>query len=169
MALAHLICGSTGAGKTTYALKLAERQQAVRFTLDDWMKNLFWMDCPEPLEYEWALERVKRCEERILSVCSEMAGMDVEIVLDFGFFEKAQRERVMQALDDMGIASRLHYLPVQAGERWKRVDMRNRLRGGTFFLEVSRGMFDFCENLFEEPDKSELRGAVIVDGEAGLV
>ena len=40
--LIHLICGSTGAGKTTYALELAERIGAVRFSIDEWMTALFW-------------------------------------------------------------------------------------------------------------------------------
>ena len=32
----HLVCGSTGAGKTTYAIALADRLCAVRFSIDEW-------------------------------------------------------------------------------------------------------------------------------------
>jgi len=42
----HFICGSTGAGKTTYALKLSDEIGAVRFSIDEWMAALFWMDTP---------------------------------------------------------------------------------------------------------------------------
>ena len=57
----HLICGSTGAGKTTYALQLAEKLYAVRFSIDAWMAALFWMDTPQPLDPAWSIERVERC------------------------------------------------------------------------------------------------------------
>jgi len=39
--LIHLVCGSTGAGKTTYARALSERIGAVRFSIDEWMTALF--------------------------------------------------------------------------------------------------------------------------------
>src|SRR5689334_16988583 len=44
--LVHLICGSTGAGKTTYARRLADEIGAVVFSIDEWMAALFWMDAP---------------------------------------------------------------------------------------------------------------------------
>ena len=65
MGTAHLICGSTGAGKTTYAMKIAEAGGSVRFTIDEWMAALFFPDAPEPLSFQWALERVIRCENQI--------------------------------------------------------------------------------------------------------
>lgn len=37
----HLICGSTGAGKTTYSARLSEQTGAVSFSIDDWMVTLF--------------------------------------------------------------------------------------------------------------------------------
>ena len=44
--LIHLIWGSTGAAKTTYALQLAPELGAIRFSIDEWMAALFWMDSP---------------------------------------------------------------------------------------------------------------------------
>ena len=58
--LVHLICGSTGAGKTTYALRLSEQLGAVRFSIDEWMATLFWMDTPQPLDPAWSVERARR-------------------------------------------------------------------------------------------------------------
>ena len=46
----HLLCGPTGAGKTTYARELAEAESAVRFSIDEWMSALFWMDAGDPWE-----------------------------------------------------------------------------------------------------------------------
>jgi predicted kinase len=43
----HLIIGSTGAGKSTYARTLATRHSGVRFAIDEWMLELFEPDRPE--------------------------------------------------------------------------------------------------------------------------
>lgn len=45
----HLLCGLPGAGKTTYAARLAAENSAVRFSLDEWMLRLYpWTyDDPE--------------------------------------------------------------------------------------------------------------------------
>ena len=162
MTTAILICGATGAGKTTYSLQLANPSNAIRFSIDEWMKHLFWTDAPETRIYEWALERVERCERQILALCAQMAAASQELVLDLGFFAQAQRQRVRHTLEGMGISTCIHYLPVPMEERWRRVAARNSEKGETFSLEVSRGMFDFSEALFEVPSASELEGGRVV-------
>jgi hypothetical protein len=53
----HLLCGSTGAGKTTHARDLVAQTGAVSFSIDAWMAALFWMDAPEPPDPAWAIAR----------------------------------------------------------------------------------------------------------------
>jgi predicted kinase len=63
--LIHLICGSTGAGKTNYALRLSDHLEGIRFSIDEWMATLFWMDTPQPLNLDVpAEERWRRVETR---------------------------------------------------------------------------------------------------------
>jgi hypothetical protein len=64
--LVHLI---TGAGKSTCSKRLAGRIGAMRFSVDEWMSKLFWVDRPDPLYAEWSLERVRRCEEQSWERC----------------------------------------------------------------------------------------------------
>ena len=160
MAEAHLICGGVGAGKTTYARALAMRLQAPRFSIDEWMRDLYLADAPSPFSYEWALERTLRCERQILSVCAQRP--DLAAVLDFGFLEASHRERIRAACREIGLTPRLHYLDVDAETRWSRVGQRNAQRHETFVIQVTRQMFDFCETLFEAPGPEELRGATVV-------
>ena len=61
----HLVAGSTGAGKTTYAFALAAREGALRLSIDEWMTTLFGPDQPTPLRFEWMMERVDRCEQQM--------------------------------------------------------------------------------------------------------
>jgi adenylate kinase family enzyme len=70
----HLVCGSTGAGKTTYSLALAQRLNAVRFSIDEWMVGLFAKDKPEPMQFAWVVERVERCEDQIGRLATQCAS-----------------------------------------------------------------------------------------------
>ena len=90
----YLIVGNVGAGKSTYAADLAVREQAHIFTVDEWMVTLFLEDAPDPIEYDWALERTERIERQILSEAVKLARLDLSIILDLGFFSRDQRDRV---------------------------------------------------------------------------
>lgn len=151
MSTAHIICGATGAGKTTYSLALAQKKQAQLFSIDDWMARLFWMDAPDPVTYQWALERVGRCQSQILEVCYPILARGGEVVLDLGFFKEAQRDMVRKALQAKGAEVCLHLLDVDVDTRCggikSLVEDRNARQGEAFRLEVTRGMFDFSERV----------------------
>lgn len=57
--LVHLICGSTGAGKSTYALKLCRHRRGL--FLHRRMDGGAILDAPAPIDSDWALARVERC------------------------------------------------------------------------------------------------------------
>ncbi len=157
--LIHLICGSTGAGKTTYALKLCEGIGAVRFSIDDWMTALFWMDSPRPLDPAWSMERVERCYTQIWTTASQVAIQSVPCVLDLGFSQAGVRARFAALARDASLPVQLHFVDVPADERWRRVQARNDEKGETYQLgfDVSREMFDFVESLWEPPTDAELQ------------
>jgi predicted kinase len=156
--LVHLICGSTGAGKTTYALRLSEHLGAVRFSIDEWMAALFWMDTPRPLDPEWSMERVERCLTQIWAVVLRIAAQNVPCVLDIGLGQAQSRTRFAELAGDAGLSVQLHVLDVPAEERWRRVEARNAQKGETYQLgfDVTREMFDFVEGLWEPPTEAEM-------------
>jgi predicted kinase len=67
MASIHLIEGPVGAGKSTFAGRLALTHNAVHLNLDEWMVRLFQADRPEADFMEWYLERKQRCIEALSS------------------------------------------------------------------------------------------------------
>ncbi|MDH5542471.1 MAG: ATP-binding protein [Nitrospinota bacterium] len=162
MTRVHLICGPTGSGKTTYSFELAKNIGAARFSIDEWMQNLYGPDIQDPIEYQWMIERVNRCETQILYLCKELIKLKIEIVLDLGFFALAQRKKFINALQEFGSMPQLHYLQVNVVTRWERVSARNKDKGDTYSLTVTRGQFDFCETIFETPSEEELRHAIKV-------
>lgn len=162
VAQVHMIVGNVGAGKSTYAAKLAAERNAHIFAVDEWMRTLFFPDMPDPAPYEWALERTERIEDVILVEASRLSGLGMEIILDLGFFSRIQRDRVRGELAAAGRETQLHYLNVDRMIRWARVEERNRERGPTYQFDVSIDVFEFCETIFEPPGADELEGAVVV-------
>ena len=157
----NVIFGPCGAGKTTYAHTFARREKAVAFILDDWMARLFGPDMPEPLEYEWMLERVGRCEAQIWSVAAGALAAGTSVILDIGLMRKADRERVRQIAEATDLPLQGHFVDAPQEVRRARVAGRNVVRGESFAIEVSPDMFDFIEGVYEPPEPGELAGAVL--------
>jgi len=157
----HAIFGPSGAGKTTYANAFARREGAVVFILDEWMARLFAPDMPQPIEFEWMMERVGRCEAQIWSVAAGVLATGTPVILDMGLMRRADRERVRQIAEGAGLPLQFHYVTAPSDVRRARVAERNVVRGENFAIEVTSDMFEFVEGIFEVPDAAELEGAVV--------
>jgi predicted kinase len=148
----HLVCGPTGAGKTTLAIDLAHRLGAIRYSIDEWMATLFWMDSPQPLQLEWTVERIRRCEAQIWADARQVLKRGLPVILDLGFTTAEHRGRFVGLAKAEGHAVEIHVVDAPAHERWRRVEARNATRGATYRLTVTRRMFDFMESIWEPPD-----------------
>jgi len=157
--LIHLVCGSTGAGKTRYALALSGRIGGVYFSIDQWMAALFWMDSPQPIDASWSIERVERCRAQIWTVARQVASCGVPAVLDLGFTTRESRARFMGLARADSLSAQLHLVDASKDERWRRVQHRNEEAGETRQLgfAITREMFDFVEGLWEPPTEDEMR------------
>lgn len=150
-----MICGSTGAGKTTFARKLAQKHQAVLFSIDEWMENLYGVERNESTELNWMLERIARCEKQIWQVCLQLLLQGRPVILDLGLSKKDHREKFYQLAKKINVDVTLYFIDIDEETRWQRVQQRNLERGETFSLEVTRDMFDFMESWFEQPEDFE--------------
>lgn len=157
----HVIFGPCGAGKTTYAHAFARRERGVAFILDDWMARLFGPDIPEPIEYEWMVERVGRCETQIWSTAAAVLATGTPVILDIGLMRKADRERVRQIAEAAELPLQWHFIDAPQAVRRARVAGRNTIKGEGFAIEVTPEMFDFIEGVYEAPEAGELTGAIV--------
>ena len=157
----NVIFGPCGAGKTTYARTFARREKAVAFILDDWMARLFGPDLPDPIEYEWMVERVGRCESQIWSVAAAILATGAPVILDIGLMRRADRERVRQIAAATSLPLTFHFVDAPKDVRRARVAERNVVRGENFAIEVTPDLFDFIEGVYEPPGPVELAGAVV--------
>jgi predicted kinase len=157
----HVIFGPSGAGKTTYAHEFARRERAVAFILDDWMARLFGPDMPTPLEYDWMIDRVGRCEAQIWSTAAGVMATGASVILDIGLMRKSDRSRVREIAQAVDLPLQFHFVTAPREVRRARVEERNEIRGESFAIEVSPAHFEFIEGVFEAPDADELKGAIV--------
>jgi predicted kinase len=151
-----IVTGSTGAGKTYYAIDLAKRLGGIRFSIDDWMTTLFWMDSPKPIAFDWTMARIARCEAQILEQVAALSALDMPSILDLGFTRADHRARFATAAHTIGATASLHWVDVPTEERWRRVEQRNAEMGETFAMTVDRAMFDFMEGQWQPPSDDEI-------------
>jgi predicted kinase len=159
----HIVFGPQGAGKTTYARELAEQIQATRFSIDEWMGELFGPDMPQPISFAWVMQRVQRCEQRIWSVAAQIAQRGGSVVLDLGFMKVSDRNRFVALAVAAQLRVQLHQVTAPHALRRSRVLERNIHKGDTFSFEVSPAMFDFMEKQFESPTDLELATLMLVE------
>ena len=165
-----LIVGSTGAGKTTYARRLADELGGVRFSIDEWMTTLFWADSPQPIEFQWTIERVRRCEAQIMATAQQVVARGLPALLDLGFTTREHRDRFRALASEASLSAAVHFIDVPADERWFRVNRRNKERGETYAMQVDRQMFDFMDAMWEPPLEAEWSagGGLRVDGSGSI-
>lgn len=152
----HMIVGSTGAGKTTYSMKLETALPAVRFSIDEWMMDLFWADAPAELSFDWAYERVERCGKVIHETAARVSRANGQAVIDTAFTTANERQAFYDWATAANVPFHLHFIDVPQDVRWQRVLNRNAEKGATHAFDVDRGMFDFVENRWERPTADEL-------------
>lgn len=155
----HVIFGPQGAGKSTYARDLARRLPAVAFAIDDWMGRLFGPDMPEPLEFDWMMERVDRCEAQIWSTAAGVIAAGTSVVLDLGLMRRSDRARVAEIAQAVEIPLQWHFVDAPLEARRERV-LGQRDGEGSRML-VTPEMFHFTEKAYEAPDEAELRGCIV--------
>jgi predicted kinase len=157
----NLVFGPCGAGKTTYTHRLARREGAVPFVLDEWGVRLFGPDAQGPVDFEWMMERLGRCQALIWSTAGAVLEAGTPVVLDLGMMRRAHRERIRQMGEQAGHSMRWHFVDAPPEVRRARVTARNEAKGDTFVREVPPEMFDMFEALYEVPAPAELEGAVL--------
>src|SRR4028119_2022154 len=98
MATAHLLFGYLGSGKTTFAKRLEVEHGAVRFTPDEWMARLFGDDPPE----ESFTEKAEAILELLEPLWTRCLSLGVDVVLDYGFWSRKERDEVRAGVARLG-------------------------------------------------------------------
>lgn len=153
MAKVYLICGKLCCGKTTYSQKICDENDAVLLSVDEMTLAVFGQNCGEKHD-----EYVERTEKYLLNKSLELIQKDIDVVLDWGFWTKAERLTVKEFYESRGIEYELHYIDV-SDEIWKyRLNKRNNavLAEGTSAYYVDDNLATKFASIFEVPGEDEI-------------
>ena len=149
MATVSLICGKICSGKSTFAKTLAREKNAVILSCDEIM-TLF----PQPEgdeAYAAVSEKVKTC---LLRKAADIAACGLNVILDWGFWHKAERAETAAFFAEKNIPFFWYYLDI-SDARWREnIDRRNAHPGPSDYF-VDEGLLQKCIRCFEVPDGEE--------------
>jgi predicted kinase len=154
----HLVVGPVGAGKSTFARRLAREERAVRLALDEWMAELFAPDRPETGRREWYVERRNRCQTQMWAAARAVAGAHTDVVLELGLLRRDERQRFYRLIDDAGLRLVVHVLDAPRDVRRERVMQRNLTQGETFSMLVPLEFFELASDLWQPLEPAECEG-----------
>ena len=143
--------GLPGAGKTTLAKELEVAHNALRLTPDEWIPILYGTDLDQA-----TLDGVRDPVEMMQwQVAARALELGVNVILDFGFWGRGERDDYRARAVALGAQSRVCFLDVPHEELSARLAARNaNLPPGTF--PVTQAQLDLWASWFERPTSDEL-------------
>ena len=154
MSTVHLLAGLPCSGKTTYAKSLAAETKAVHFCLDYWLISLFGRYSIDAIGHEEHVRRVVACRNLIWESAAEILKRSGDIILDDGFFLRANRMSCIERAKAAGAEAHIHFLDVPTEIIAARLAARNAdLPDFNFLIEPS--LVDQFKKLFEVPIQEE--------------
>ena len=151
MATLHLMVGLPCSGKTTLARTLEYACSALRLTPDEWQLRLFGQDAEEP-EHN---ARHGLIEALLWDVASRALVLGTNVILDFGFWAREEREDYRSRATQLGASSEVHFLDVSGDELLRRLVRRNAQPSPMAF-HITEEMMQPWIAFFQKPTPDEL-------------
>lgn len=138
-------------GKTTRARQLEDSCSALRLTPDEWQIRLFGQDAEDP-EHDG---RHSLIEDLLWEIASRALVLGTNVILDYGFWAREEREDYRSRAKQLGASSELHFLDVPPDELLRRLAQRNAQGSLTAFY-IPEQMMQPWIALFQKPTPDEL-------------
>lgn len=150
---AILLCGKLCAGKTTYARRLAPELGAVILSVDEIMLSLFGQHLGDDHDRIAALTR-----DYLYRKSLEILNSGIPVILDWGFWTKADRTAARIFYETHGIPCELHYIDVPNALWSAHIRSRNTEAESapTAAYAVDENLLRKLEHRFEPPAEDEI-------------
>ena len=153
MAKAYILCGKICSGKSTYSQKLRKSQKAVILSVDDITLTLLGQNGGDTLDIY-----VEKLEQYFFQKSVEIVETGINVILDWGFWTKAERDFAKEFYNSHGIEYEFHYISINDEEWYRRLDKRNNdvLEKKSHAYYVDEGLAEKFKSIFEIPTKNEI-------------
>ena len=148
-----MTCGRICSGKSTYAGKLQKELGAVILSIDELMLDILGGDTGDMHD-----EYVRRTEMYLYRKSAEIVAAGSDVILDWGFWTRRDRDFAREFYRSRGIDCQFHYVSIDDAEWKRRIEKRNAEvsagRSDAYFIdELLAAKF---QSLFELPDEGEM-------------
>ncbi len=153
MAKVYILCGKICSGKSTYSQQLRKDKKAVILSVDDITLTLLGQNGGDTLDVY-----VEKLEQYFFQKSVEIVETGINVVLDWGFWTKTERDFAKQFYGSRGIEYEFHYISINDEEWYCRLDKRNKdvLEKKSDAYYVDEGLAEKFKSIFEIPGKDEI-------------
>ena len=148
-----MTCGRICSGKSTYAGKLQKELGAVILSIDELMLDILGGDTGDMHD-----EYVRRTEMYLYRKSAEIVAAGSDVILDWGFWTRRDRDFAREFYRSRGIDCQFHYVSIDDVEWKRRIEKRNAEvsagRSDAYFID--EGLAAKFQSLFELPDEGEM-------------
>lgn len=148
-----LICGKICSGKGYYTRQLRRGVNAVVLSCDEIENDLFRHGLGD--RHDEISADIKRYLHK---KAAEIARAGCPVILDWGFWSRAERESVSALYRDAGIPFEWHYVEIADADWIRNIESRNEAvaAGKTTDYAVDSGLLEKLRSRFEPPAQSEI-------------
>jgi predicted kinase len=138
------MCGLPGSGKTTYGKDL-EKEGIIRFTLDEELFTRFGRQYESGHE-----EKQKQTKDELKELLKEKVKAGQSVIVDFGFWKRAERDEYKALVESLGGEWRLLYFKAGRDVLAERLVSRNVDNPGSNHI-IEKALLEKFIAEFEEP------------------
>ena len=142
-----ILCGKICSGKSTYVESLKKEINAVVLLCDNLMLILFDEHLGEKHN-----DILKKCKNYIYDLAQQIIFVNINVILDFGFWFKEESTNIIEFFEFKGIETEIHYIKVDKITWDAQIEKRNVLVKSEKINCYYKERFD---RMFEEPDENE--------------
>jgi predicted kinase len=152
--IVHLVCGLPCSGKSTFARNLAKERRALHLPLDETLIEIYGQYSIDEVGHAEHVERVWKCRRVLWDIAMRALDVDIEPILDDGFFLSETRRRYAELCRSVGAFSQLYFLDPPPESIAQRLYERNEhLPSSNFHVSAERLAYFY--QIFERPTNDE--------------